>query len=138
MCNTQTYDIDLEADDHSLSLSQRSSSSQSDQELSTVKLGPGSATAVEQFPLLRNQTFSPNSSQSNLVQRVETNPKTIIPIAAKDLHLFGGEHHSKLPSEQHIHGAHSFSRALCPITESKPLETGQYQNLVRYNFTTIY
>nr|GMD46970.1 host cell factor 2-like isoform X1 [Ipomoea batatas] len=127
MCNTQTYEIDLESDDHSLSLSQRSSSSQSDQELSTVKLGPA---AVEQFPLLRKQSFSPNTSQSNLVQRVETNPKTIIPIAAKDLHLFGGEHHSKLPSEQHAHGPHSFSRVLCPITESKPLEMGQYQNLI--------
>ncbi|XP_019186196.1 PREDICTED: acyl-CoA-binding domain-containing protein 5-like [Ipomoea nil] len=130
MCNTQTYEIDLEADDHSLSLSQRSSSSQSDQELSTVRLGPSSATAVEQFPLLRKQSFSPNTSQSNLVPRVETNPKTIVPIAAKDLHLFGGEHHSKLPSEQHVHRPHSFSRVLCPVTESKPFETGQYQNMI--------
>ncbi|CAH9087512.1 unnamed protein product [Cuscuta europaea] len=113
-------DPEMEADDLSFSRSQRSSSSssQSDQEpTSALKLSPAGPTTTaaapeHQFPLFHKHSFSPKTTQTNLVKRV------------------GTEHHITLPSS-HING---FNRVLFPITESKPVETRQNPSLVSNNF----
>ncbi|KAA8545259.1 hypothetical protein F0562_020043 [Nyssa sinensis] len=128
--NSKMWEIESEPEEHSLSLSQHSSPSQSDQEQTPVKKTASFVTASQVFPLFKQKNQIPSNCHSNKVQNDQVEPKSIVRRTSQDLH-FLGEHPKQPKAEQCLHVVHTGRHeAQYPATAKKPLEAGQFQNLI--------
>ncbi|KAL3515935.1 hypothetical protein ACH5RR_022837 [Cinchona calisaya] len=126
--NFKMYGTESDAEEHSLSVSQNSSPSQSDQEQTPIKKF-SEIRAPQVFPIFKQHSATPVSLQSNHVLPNQPNPKTIIPRIRQDLHVFG-EHPNQLRPDNlqainiRKHEVHF------PADGQRSLEAGQFENLI--------
>ncbi|CAL5330085.1 RING finger protein B-like isoform X1 [Camellia sinensis] len=128
--NSKIWEIESEPEEHSLSLSQHSSPSQSDQEQTPVKKAAHSVIASQVFPLFKQQNQTPSNGHSNNAPSNQVNPKNFVQRSPQDFH-FLKEHPNQPNSEQYLRVVHmGRHEAQYLATEQKPLEAGPFQNLV--------
>ncbi|KAK9139174.1 hypothetical protein Scep_008855 [Stephania cephalantha] len=106
----KSWEIESEQEEHSLSLSQHSSPSQSDQEQTPIKKlsssAADSAIVSRSFSCLlkqqnQNSSNNNNNNNNNLVMS-QPNFKTSNPVSPKDLNLLGGENSRHLKPKQFL------------------------------------
>ncbi|XP_057493287.1 uncharacterized protein LOC130778818 [Actinidia eriantha] len=132
MSNSKTCELESEPEEHSLSLSQHSSPSQSDQEQAPVKKSTCSVVASQEFefPLLKQQNQIPSNGHSKNVVSNQVNPKNFLRRNPQDFQ-FLREQPYQPNSEQHLHVVQmGRQEAQHLATEQKPVEAGHFQNLV--------
>lgn len=122
------WDIESEQEEHSLSLSQHSSPSQSDQEQT-----PESITGSKGFNLFKCLNQVPNNSQLNSIPSNHHVSRNMIPRTPQD-HLFPSKHQDNEKSEQLVNVVHAGQQGTqYPTMELKPGEAeSSIHNLVKY------
>lgn len=121
--NPKVWEVESEQEEHSLSLSQHSSPSQSDQEQTPVRKVSDSVTSSQGLRLLKHVNHSSTSEPYSISRTQPEFRNTVQSALQQDLPHFG--HQNQLKTEQpHI------LHAVRPVKEHKPLETGLIQNLV--------
>ncbi|CAK9150910.1 unnamed protein product [Ilex paraguariensis] len=130
MANLKACEIESEPEEHSLSLSQHSSPSQSDQEQTPVKKTTNSAPASQIFPLFKQHNLNPSSFPSKNLPSNHTSPRIIIRRTPQDLHFLGEPFNQPKP-EQYIHVNSTGGQEMqCPAAEQNPLEAGSVRSLI--------
>nr|XP_027107964.1 uncharacterized protein LOC113727807 isoform X1 [Coffea arabica] len=125
--NLKMYGIASDAEEHSLSLSQSSSPSQSDQEQTPIK--KCTEVSPQVLPIFKQYCATPASLQSNHVPLNQPNPRIITPRTRQELHVFG-EH----PDQSKLHNLQAVNFRKHELHFSadgqRSLEPGQFQNLI--------
>ncbi|XP_031266479.1 rab9 effector protein with kelch motifs-like isoform X1 [Pistacia vera] len=117
-------DIESEQEEHSLSLSQHSSPSQSDQEQTPVRKAPESITGSQGFSLFKRLSQVPNNSQPNSIASNQKDSRNMIQRTPQD-HQFLREHQNNKKPEQHLNVVHAGRQGTQhPTVELKPLDAG--------------
>ncbi|KAL6974810.1 hypothetical protein U1Q18_048407 [Sarracenia purpurea var. burkii] len=118
MISSTTRETESEPEEHSLSLSQHSSPSQSDQEQTPAKKVVHSVAATQVFPLFKQQN--------------QVNRKEFVQRNTQDFHFLREQSNPPNSKQHHLHFVHMDSRheAQHPATEQKPCEAFPFQNLV--------
>lgn len=80
--SSKSWDVESEQEEHSLSLSQHSSPSQSDQEQTPVRKAADSMTAAQGFNLFKQLNQIPRDCQSNHlhISREQRKPEQCVPV----------------------------------------------------------
>ncbi|GLT38530.1 hypothetical protein SLA2020_127740 [Shorea laevis] len=118
---SKAWEVESEQEEHSLSLSQHSSPSQSDQEQAPAQKATDS-TGSQGFNIFKQ--FHQKSSDSQTINAAA------IQRTQQNLH-FLREFQNHPKPEQHLHPVHTGKQGTyCPITEQKPPETGPIQNMI--------
>ncbi|ONI04263.1 hypothetical protein PRUPE_6G312400 [Prunus persica] len=126
--STKAWDVESEQEEHSLSLSQHSSPSHSDQEQTPNPRIVDSAPGSQGFNLFKKQIQSPRNSQSptalsnckDLRNSVQKSP---------NLNLLG-DHQTEQKREQHPHVSTGRPIMQYPVVEQKTYEAVPVQNLI--------
>ncbi|XP_059648416.1 uncharacterized protein LOC132294538 [Cornus florida] len=127
--NSKPWEIESEPEEHSLSLSQHSSPTQSDQEQTPVKKAT-SAKASLGFPLFKQQNHIPSNCVSNNVLSNQEKPKYIAERTSVALHCLG-EPIKQPKAEQYRRVVHTDRHeAQYPAAEQRHLEGPPFQNLI--------
>lgn len=126
--NLKIYGTESDAEENSLSPSQNSSPSQSDQEQIPSKKST-EVRAPQVFPIFKQQSATPICLQSNHVPLNQPNHKIIIPRTRQELRVLGEHQNQSKPHNPRAvnmrkHEVHF------PADEHRSLETGQLQNMV--------
>lgn len=126
-------DIESEQEEHSLSLSQHSSPSQSDQEQTPVRKAAESITGSQGFNLFKRLNQVPNNSQPNGIASNQKDSRNMIQRTPQD-HQFLREHQNNQKPEQHLNLDHAGRQGTQhPKVELKQMEAGSsIHNLVIY------
>lgn len=98
MAHPKTIELESEPEEHSLSLSQHSSPSHSDQDQTPLKKASNSAPL---FSMFKQQSPVSRNWQSRNGPETQVNPRTIIQRTPQDLY-FLGEQPSRSKSEQNL------------------------------------
>ncbi|GLT71601.1 hypothetical protein SLA2020_436070 [Shorea laevis] len=118
--NSKAWEIESEQEEHSLSLSQHSSPSQSDQEQAPAQKATDS-TGSQGFNIFK---FHQKSSES------QTNNPAVIQRSQQNLHFLREFQNHRKP-EQYLHPVHAGKQETqCPTVEHNPPETGRIQNMI--------
>ncbi|XAR52707.1 hypothetical protein NMG60_11020911 [Bertholletia excelsa] len=124
MSNSKTWEVESEPEEHSLSLSQHSSPSQSDQELTPAANSTNPVMASHVFPLIKQQIQVPCGGHPNVFPSNQTNPRNFFRRNPRDFH-FLREQPNLSNSEQNLHVVHmGRSEAQRQAADQKPLEAG--------------
>ncbi|KAF8401314.1 hypothetical protein HHK36_012247 [Tetracentron sinense] len=132
--DSKVWEIESEQEEHSLSLSQHSSPSQSDQEQTPVQKLSSSATDSRMPPhalaLFKQRNQTPSNCQSNNVASHQPDHRRIIGRTPQDLH-FIGEYQRQPKSEQFLHVVHAGRQEVqYPAAEHKSSEAGPAHTLI--------
>ena len=126
--SSKAWEVESEQEEHSFSLSQHSSPSQSDQEQTPLKKSADSISGSQGFHLFKK---IPSNCQSN--KSLASKQKELRNIAQRsplDIQ-FLREHQNQPKSEQFLHVVHTGRQgAQYSAVEQKSLEGGPIQNLV--------
>ncbi|KAF9681497.1 hypothetical protein SADUNF_Sadunf05G0007500 [Salix dunnii] len=124
--NSKVWEIDLEQEEHSLSFSQHSSSSQSDQEQIPVQKSVDSLTSCKGLDFFRHINKIPRNYQAD---DGASNQKQLRPVVQRTRHSLqiSGEHKR---AEQYVHARFGRQGTLVPAMERRPMESWSIQNLV--------
>lgn len=121
--NPKVWEVESEQEEHSLSLSQHSSPSQSDQEQTPVRKVSDSVTSSQGLRLLKRVNHS-SISEPYTISRTQPEFRNVVQTTPQqDFSYFG--HQNQLKTEQH-----QLLHVVRPVKEHKSLETGLIQNLV--------
>lgn len=121
--NPKVWEVESEQEEHSLSLSQHSSPSQSDQEQTPVRKVSDSVTSSQGLRLLKHVNHS-STSEPYSISRIQPEFRNVVQTAAQqDLSYFGHQNPLKTEQQQLLH-------VVRPVKEHKSLETGLIQNMV--------
>lgn len=121
--------MEAEAEEHSLSLSQHSSPSQSDQEQTPAKKATDSIQGPQLIHLLQQQKLTRNSFHTNHLPLNQPSPKISLRASPDELRILG--EHLKQPHNMHtINDVHTQEARLMAAEEQKSLEAGPFENLV--------
>ncbi|KAM7470048.1 hypothetical protein LguiA_008231 [Lonicera macranthoides] len=104
MAHPKTIELESEPEEHSLSLSQHSSPSHSDQDLTPLKKASNSAPSAPIFSMFKQQSPVSRNWQSRNGQGTQVKPGNIIQRTPQDLY-FLGEQPSRSKPEQNLIGA---------------------------------
>lgn len=124
--NSKVWEIDLEQEEHSLSFSQHSSSSQSDQEQIPVQKSVDSLTSCKGLDFFRHINKIPRNYQAD---DAASNQKQLRPVVRKTRHSLQISREHKR-DEQYVHGRFGRQGTPVPAMERRPMESGSIQNLV--------
>ncbi|KAG5244692.1 acyl-CoA-binding domain-containing protein [Salix suchowensis] len=124
--NSKVWEIDLEQEEHSLSFSQHSSSSQSDQEQIPVQKSVDSLTSCKGLDFFRHINRIPRNYQAD---DAASNQKQLRPVVRKTRHSLQISREHKR-DEQYVHGRFGRQGTPVPAIERGPMESGSIQNLV--------
>ncbi|KAJ6397396.1 hypothetical protein OIU77_018417 [Salix suchowensis] len=124
--NSKVWEIDLEQEEHSLSFSQHSSSSQSDQEQIPVQKSVDSLTSCKGLDFFRHINKIPRNYQAD---DAASNQKQLRPVVRKTRHSLQISREHKR-DEQYVHGRFGRQGTPVPAMERKPMESGSIQILV--------
>lgn len=121
--NPKVWEVESEQEEHSLSLSQHSSPSQSDQEQTPVRKVSDSVTSSQGLRLLKRVNHS-SISEPYTISRTQPEFRNVVQTTPQqDFSYFG--HQNQLKTEQH-----QLLHVVRPVKEHKSLETGLIQNLI--------
>lgn len=121
--NQKVWEVESEQEEHSLSLSQHSSPSQSDQEQTPVRKVSDSVTSSQGLRLIKHVNHS-STSEPYIISRTQPEFRNAIQGSPQqDLSYFGHQNQPKTEQPQLLH-------VIRPVKEHKSLETGLIQNLV--------
>ncbi|KAL0552405.1 hypothetical protein IC582_011514 [Cucumis melo] len=121
--NPKVWEVESEQEEHSLSLSQHSSPSQSDQEQTPVRKVSDSVTSSQGLRLLKHVNHS-STSEPYSISRIQPEFRNVVQTAAQqDLSYFGHQNPLKTEQQQLLH-------VVRPVKEHKSLETGLIQNMI--------
>uniref|UniRef100_A0A6N2KVS4 Uncharacterized protein n=1 Tax=Salix viminalis TaxID=40686 RepID=A0A6N2KVS4_SALVM len=124
--NSKVWEIDLEQEEHSLSFSQHSSSSQSDQEQIPVQKSFDSLTSCKGLDFFRHINRIPRNYQADAAA---SNQKQLRPVVRKTRHSLQISREHKR-DEQYVHGRFGRQGTPVPAMERRPMESGSILNLV--------
>uniref|UniRef100_A0A9I9CIL9 Acyl-CoA-binding domain-containing protein 4 n=1 Tax=Cucumis melo TaxID=3656 RepID=A0A9I9CIL9_CUCME len=121
--NPKVWEVESEQEEHSLSLSQHSSPSQSDQEQTPVRKVSDSVTSSQGLRLLKHVNHS-STSEPHSISRTQPEFRNVVQTAAQqDLSYCGHQNPLKTEQQQLLH-------VVRPVKEHKSLETGLIQNMI--------
>ncbi|TYJ96461.1 acyl-CoA-binding domain-containing protein 4 [Cucumis melo var. makuwa] len=121
--NPKLWEVESEQEEHSLSLSQHSSPSQSDQEQTPVRKVSDSVTSSQGLRLLKHVNHS-STSEPHSISRTQPEFRNVVQTAAQqDLSYCGHQNPLKTEQQQLLH-------VVRPVKEHKSLETGLIQNMI--------
>ncbi|KAI5587115.1 hypothetical protein BDE02_05G010100 [Populus trichocarpa] len=124
--NSKAWEIDLEQEEHSLSPSQHSSPSQSDQEQIPVQKSVDSLTSCKGLNFFRQLNKIPRNYQADSVASNQKLPRLVI---QKTRHRLQVSRENKRV-EQYVHAGFGRQGTPFPAVEHRPMEPGCIQNLV--------
>ncbi|KAJ6414127.1 hypothetical protein OIU84_006864 [Salix udensis] len=124
--NSKVWEIDLEQEEHSLSFSQHSSSSQSDQEQIPVQKSVDSLTSCKGLDFFRHINKIPRNYQAD---DAASNQKQLRPVVRKTRHSLQISREHKR-DEQYVHGRFGRQGTPVPAMERRPMESGSILNLI--------
>lgn len=128
--NSRICEIESEPEEHSLSLSQHSSPSQSDQDQKHVSRATSSVKVAQYFPVIKNQSPGFRDSPSDIVPGNQQNSRTMIHKAPQDLYVLGDRMDNPNPLSFHRvvrKGRHEASHV---AAGGKSPEAAHFQNVV--------
>ncbi|KAH7542952.1 hypothetical protein FEM48_Zijuj02G0130000 [Ziziphus jujuba var. spinosa] len=125
----KVWDVDSEQEEHSLSLSQHSSPSLSDQEQTATQKAADSAAGSQGFHLFKHLSEIPSNSQSQNIPSKQKDFGNAVQRTPKDIHLLG-EIQTQPRQEQFLHAHIGRNNMQFPAVDQKPLEAGPIQNLI--------
>lgn len=132
--STKAWDVESEQEEHSLSLSQHSSPSHSDQEQTPNPRIVDSAPGSQGFNLFKKKIQSPRNSQS---PNALSNCKDLRNSVQKSPNLnLLGDHQTEQKREQHPHVSTGRPIMQYPAVEQKTYEAVPVQNLVCISLTS--
>ncbi|KAJ6757023.1 KELCH REPEAT DOMAIN [Salix koriyanagi] len=120
------WEIDSEQEEHSLSLSQHSSPSQSDQEQFPAHKSVDSLASCQGFNFLRQLNKNPRNCRADDVASNQKKPRTIIERTPYSLQIS----RENKRAEQYVHGGLGRQGTPFPPIVHRPVEAGSTQNLV--------
>ncbi|XVE89556.1 hypothetical protein DITRI_Ditri20bG0005500 [Diplodiscus trichospermus] len=127
--NSKAWEVESEQEEHSLSLSQHSSPSQSDQEQAPAQQ-PADSAGSQALSLFKNFHHIPSNYQPNNVPSNHKKTRYMVQKTQQDLQ-FIREHQNLQKPEQHLHVVHNGRLGTqYPALEQKPLEAGPIHNLL--------
>ncbi|GMY22016.1 acyl-CoA-binding domain-containing protein 5-like [Fagus crenata] len=127
--SSKAWEVESEQEEHSLSLSQHSSPSQSDQEQTPLKKSADSISGSQGFHLFKKIPSNCQSNNSSLATK-QKELRNIAQRSPQDIQ-FLREHQNQPKSEQFLHVVHSGRQgAQYTAVEQKSLEGGPIQNLI--------
>lgn len=129
--------MELEPEEHSLSLSQHSSPSQSDQDQNHVNRATSSVKAAQLFPFIKNQSPVSSSSQSDNVPGNQQNSRPVIHKAPQDLFVLGERMNNPNPLSCHRVVRKGRNEAPHVAVEEKSLEAAPFQNVVCLSCSSV-
>ncbi|KAJ6775561.1 hypothetical protein OIU79_018685 [Salix purpurea] len=118
--NSKVWEIDLEQEEHSLSFSQHSSSSQSDQEQIPVQKSVDSLTSCKGLDFFRHINKIPRNYQAD---DAASNQKQLRPVVRKTRHSLQISREHKR-DEQYVHARFGRQGTPVPAMERRPMESG--------------
>ncbi|KAK3199402.1 hypothetical protein Dsin_022817 [Dipteronia sinensis] len=131
--STNVWEIESEQEEHSLSLSQHSSPSQSDQEQTPIRKASEPITNSQGFHLFKQLNRTPNNFQPNSLASNQKESRNTIHKTPQDqllLREHQHQHHLQKP-EQYVHVAHVVRQgSQHPAPEMKPMDLVPMQNLI--------
>lgn len=126
---TKVLDVESDREEHSLSLSQNSSVSLSDQENTGIHKVADSVVASQGFNLFQQLTQRPCNEHALTGSSNQKEFGNAFPITSNDVHLFGNSQ-TLTRKEQYLHAQIDRERFQLPLVDQKPLEGGPIHNLV--------
>ncbi|KAL5850864.1 hypothetical protein ACOSQ3_008921 [Xanthoceras sorbifolium] len=129
--STNVWEIESVQEEHSLSLSQHSSPSQSDQEQTPVRKSSIAVTNSQGFHLFKQLNRAPNNFHHNSLVSNQKEPRnTTIQKTPQDQQFLRENHHHQKP-EQYMHDAHIGRQgSQHPAMETKPIDLAPMHNLI--------
>lgn len=126
--SSKAWEVESEQEEHSLSLSQHSSPSQSDQEQTPLKKSADSISGSQGFHLFKK--IPSNCQSNNSLASKQKELRNIAQRSPLDIQ-FLREHQNQPKSEQFLHVVHTGRQgAQYSAVEQKSLEGGPIQNLI--------
>lgn len=126
----KAWDVESEQEEHSLSLSQNSSPSLSDQEQTATHKAADSVRGSQGFHLFKRIKETPSNCQSHNIPSKQKELGNGAQRTPKDLQLLG-EVQTQLRQEQFLHSHNGRNSIQFPTVGKNPLfEAGPIQNLV--------
>ncbi|XP_077219331.1 uncharacterized protein LOC143853450 [Tasmannia lanceolata] len=131
----KTWQAESEQEEHSLSLSQHSSPSQSDQEQTTVQKLPSAASETimvnPPFGLFRQQNQTQTHCQSNTILNNQMEQRGNIQRAGHDFHFVPSEFQRQPKTEQFLRVAHTGRQGIqYPLADQKPSQRSAIPPLI--------
>lgn len=128
--NSRICEIESEPEEHSLSLSQHSSPSQSDQDQNHINRATSSVKAAQFFPFIKNQSPVSSNSPSDNVPGNQQNSRPMIHKAPQDLYVLGERMNNPNPLSCHRVVRKGRNEAPHVAVEEKSLEAAHFQNVI--------
>lgn len=125
----KAWDVESEQEEHSLSLSQNSSPSLSDQEQTATQKVADSVAGPQGFHLFKCLKETASNCQSQNIPGKQKELGNAVQRSPKDLQLLG-EFQTQPRQEQFLHAHTGRNGIQFPTVEHKPLEAGPIQNMV--------
>ncbi|KAJ7973263.1 BTB-kelch protein [Quillaja saponaria] len=122
------WDVETEQEEHSLSLSQQSSPSQSDQEQNPAQIANASVMGSQGFHLFKPLNHIPSGCQPDYISSNQRVSKNIIQRTGQDLHIVENQGQTKLDQLLHVHLGRQGGQY--PPADQKTLEARPIQNLI--------
>ncbi|KAL1809487.1 hypothetical protein DCAR_0729036 [Daucus carota subsp. sativus] len=128
--NSRICEIESEPEEHSLSLSQHSSPSQSDQDQNHVNRATSSVKASQLFPFIKNQSPVLSNTPSDHVPGNRQKSRTMINNPPQDLYVLGERMNHPNPLSFHRGVRNGRHEAPYVAAEVKSSEAPHFQNVI--------